>query len=121
MTPMQLKATIRVLMEVQAERIRQHKKWGEQNHPDFPKHSYTERSKIEAIENAEEAKRICEEHFANNDPNWVVILLEEIAESLAEQDNRAKLRAELIQVAAVAVGWIEKLDREDANEHTADQ
>lgn len=41
------------------------------------------------------------------------ILLEEVFESLAE-DDPDKLRAELIQVAAVAAQWIEAIDRKDA-------
>jgi hypothetical protein len=38
------------------------------------------------------------------------ILTEEWAEAIAE-DDPAKLRAELVQVAAVAVQWIEAIDR----------
>lgn len=41
---------------------------------------------------------------------WKAILREEYAEAMAEEDP-AKLRAELIQVAAVCVKWIEYLDR----------
>lgn len=40
------------------------------------------------------------------------ILLEEVFEALAESEP-AKLRAELVQVAAVAVQWIEAIDRRD--------
>jgi hypothetical protein len=44
---------------------------------------------------------------------WVDILEEEVAEAAAESDP-AKLRAELVQVAAVAVAWIEAIDRRAA-------
>lgn len=43
--------------------------------------------------------------------DWFSILLEEVFEALEESD-RAKLRAEVVQIAAVAVAWVEKLDRE---------
>ena len=41
---------------------------------------------------------------------WLDVLTEEFYEAMAEEDP-ARLRAELIQVAAVAVRWIEDLDR----------
>ena len=71
-----------VLDEVSAERARQDAKWGEQNHPAFKHGEVTYRD----------------------------ILLEEVFEALAES-NQARLRAELVQVAAVAVAWVEKIDR----------
>lgn len=42
---------------------------------------------------------------------WATILLEEVAEALLEED-RALIRAELVQVAAVAVKWVEAIDRD---------
>lgn len=45
-------------------------------------------------------------------PTWARLLREELAEALAEADP-AKLRAELLQVAALSVSWIEKLDARD--------
>jgi len=41
---------------------------------------------------------------------WRAILEEEVAEAYAETDPE-KLRAELVQVAAVAVKWVEAIDR----------
>lgn len=81
-----------VLAEVQAERTRQDERWGEQNGHDF---------------------------------EWVSILTEEVGES-AQAANEANfkssktrgdfthLREELVQVAAVAVAWIEAIDRRPA-------
>lgn len=48
-------------------------------------------------------------------PHWSLILLEEVYEALAESDP-AKLRAELIQVAAVAASWIENIDRRSSSD-----
>ena len=42
-------------------------------------------------------------------PTWMHILREEIAEVFMESDP-TRLREELIQVAAVAVSWVEKID-----------
>jgi hypothetical protein len=76
-----------VLQEVAAERARQDAKWGVQHH---------------------------------KNPMWVAILVEEVGEaaalSLSDEygtslSDREKLRQELIQVAAVAVAFIECLDR----------
>jgi NTP pyrophosphatase (non-canonical NTP hydrolase) len=92
MTTNPMITTDRVLQEVLAERIRQDSKWGEQNCHDF---------------------------------EWVSIMTEEVGES-AQAANEANfksgktrgdfshLRAELVQVAAVAVAWIECIDRRAA-------
>jgi hypothetical protein len=44
-------------------------------------------------------------------PQWSVILLEEVWEAI-EAGTLPKLRAELIQVAAVCWAWIEQIDAE---------
>lgn len=59
---------------------------------------------------AEMAKRDCDEAAAQGKCAWSDILLEETMEAMAETDT-ARLRAELIQVAAVAVRWINSIDR----------
>lgn len=83
------------LAEVAAECDRQDAKWGEQNHLD---------------------------------PTWAAILGEEFGEACQallhdEFGGRAAgtLRAELIQIAAVAVQWVEAIDRRyDPNEGLAE-
>ena len=40
--------------------------------------------------------------------------MEEVAEAFEEHDP-ARLRSELVQVAAVAVAWVEKIDRDARN------
>lgn len=83
-------ATIEVLKEVLAERERQDAKWGVQNH---------------AL------------------PLWMTILMEEVGEAarVAISDahgfslsDRKHCRAELVQVAAVAVAAIESIDMDHA-------
>jgi hypothetical protein len=46
---------------------------------------------------------------------WADIFEEEVAEALAEVDLE-RLREELLQVAAVAVAWVEAIDRRRAHE-----
>lgn len=112
-----------VLAEVNAERDRQEKKWGEQNHPDFDRALLERRGGCTPERMAEEydlpteaqAKRACEAAFKHGDGTYAHILVEEVAEVVGTcNDGKSKLRAELIQVAAVAVAWVEKLDREAA-------
>jgi hypothetical protein len=43
------------------------------------------------------------------DGTWMHVLIEEVFEALAEEDP-AKLRAELVQVAAVCAAWITDID-----------
>lgn len=46
-------------------------------------------------------------------PTWIDLLREELAE-VAKEDDPARLRAEAIQVAALAVSMCERLDRDAA-------
>lgn len=55
------------------------------------------------------AKISCDRAFREGRCTWAHVLDEETAEALAETDP-AKLRAELIQVAAVAMHWVANLD-----------
>lgn len=52
---------------------------------------------------------------AMHDADRLAVLAEEFGEAAREvvECDRAKLRTELVQVAAVAVAWIEALDAED--------
>jgi len=100
-----------VLGEVFAERERQNAKWGEQNHPDGtgPDKAWPLSPLPTSV--ARDAIRSTVDHLARaGDSEWWAILLEEVAEALAE-DDPARLRAELVQVAAVAVSWAEAIDR----------
>jgi len=94
--------TDRVLQEVLAERIRQDEKWGEQNHPGGT-------GRPGDIAFAEAYKAICKANGPGED-TYRDILAEEVYEAFAENDP-ARLREELVQVAAVAVNWIEAIDR----------
>lgn len=96
--------TFRVLTEVLRERKCQDAKWGQQDHPDGTRDDAVSRFKREG------AREVCERKFARGAGTWQDILMEEFYEALAEEDP-AKLRAELIQVAAVAVAWVEAIDR----------
>lgn len=107
-------ATEQVLVEVKGERLRQEAKWGEQNHPngtgdiwEFCSGQHTGWAK----DAADDARRRCQE--ASTKPwgdTYALILNEEVAEAFAE-DDPALVREELIQVAAVAVAWVEAIDR----------
>jgi hypothetical protein len=97
-------STIEVLSEVAVERLRQDQKWGQQNHPDG------DLGGTGWVLAARESKWQNDEDAKAGGESWVNILLEEVYEALAETDP-AKLRQELTQVAAVAVAWIEAIDR----------
>jgi len=58
-----------------------------------------------------QAKNACDRARREGRLTFAQVLEEEFYEALCEED-RVKLRAELVQVAAVAVRWIAKLDRE---------
>lgn len=61
-------------------------------------------------ENADIDRIYCDNQFKIGEGSWRLILKEEVSEALAEKDLD-KLRTELIQVAAVAVSWVEDIDK----------
>ena len=109
-----MSATDDVLTEVAAERVRQDARWGEQNHPDGTSipmacelvAALTHREAIPS----ERAKALNRDAVEAGRLTWALILLEEVCEALEERDPE-RLREELVQVAAVAVGWCEAIDR----------
>lgn len=93
---------VKVLKEVRDERRRQDEKWGPvQTMPDGTYWSGIRQGLLNA------ARRRNDEGQAT----FASVLTEEVYEALLEADP-VLLRAELVQVAAVAVKWIEHLDRE---------
>lgn len=102
--PTVLPKSAAILEEVSHERARQDAKWGQQDHPNG-----TGVPSMQAA--AERSRRVCEQNFYNGSGTWADILREEFHEALAEGEP-ANLRTELIQVAAVAVAWVEKIDRD---------
>lgn len=96
--------TTDVLGQVAAERECQNAKWGEQNHPDGtdPKNS---RKADAARDTTKYAARF-------GVVTWRMILEEEFWEAMAETDPE-RLKTELIHVAAVAVQWVEAIDRRE--------
>lgn len=105
-----------IFREIAAERLRQDGKWGQQNHPDgtggLPLYTFSDVNLD--MRSAEQLARIfrnrCEYFFEHREGTWRDILLEEVFETIAES-GPVKLRAELLQVAAVAVAWVEAIDR----------
>ena len=103
-----------VLLEVADERVRQTDKWGEQNHPNGTGPAklpmpYNSGSWSAAVA-AENLKLLTNCAAQIGHCTWLHILREEVFEAFAETAPD-KLRAELIQVAAVAVQWVEAIDR----------
>ncbi len=103
-----------VFGEILVERGRQDRKWGEQNHPNvdplltcLPEHVCREYE----IPTEKRAKYLYE-LFSNN-MSWPRIAVEELSEAVsafAVEDEDAG-RAELVQLAAVIVQWIQCIDR----------
>lgn len=100
-------ATTFVLLEVADERRRQYSKHGDQAHVLNGTGGAGMRM-LAAI-----ARDECQAAFAVGLGTWRHILEGEVAEALAEGDP-VLLRAELVQVAAVAVQWVESIDEQSA-------
>jgi hypothetical protein len=100
-----------VLSEVLKERVRQEELWGEQNHPDGTGPYVVDGRHRYALGLERWAKRRCDTEHHGGRGTYEMILTEEWAEVIAS-DDPARLRGELVQLAAVAVGWVEKIDRD---------
>ncbi|MGH3240885.1 MAG: hypothetical protein ACRDNL_10910, partial [Spirillospora sp.] len=100
--------------EVRAERERIQACWGEQNHPDGtgPRAVCPGRL-IYAQEAADDARRATNAAAKRGDLTWKHVLTAEVFEAFAEDDPE-ELRGELVQVVAVALEWIDALDRRAA-------
>jgi hypothetical protein len=94
--------------EIDAERQRQIAKFGDQHLPDgtgLPIYEHAARRyRAQADRNADSGVLA-----------WRDVFLEEVYEALAESEP-AKLRVELIQVAAVCAKWVADLDRRARDE-----
>ncbi|MFA4050650.1 hypothetical protein [Mycobacteroides chelonae] len=137
-------STQEVLKLVAAERQRQQDKWGEQNHPGIDVDDVqlfhecaarfaglaTPASFVEhvvlrhGIPTATDARDVLQRLASAGKATWARILLEEFAEAIEaaalaaiEMGPVEHLRTELVQVAAVAVQWAEKLDGQAPGEH----
>ncbi|WP_235631105.1 hypothetical protein [Mycobacteroides abscessus] len=128
--------TGRVLQLIAYERHRQQEKWGDQNHPNVDLvltgrvGGCTVKRMAEEYEipSANRAKFLCQKAAERGQVTWGHILVEELAESIesatlldqatdlpddARLTLRCKLHWELVQVAAVAVAWAEKVSGTD--------
>jgi hypothetical protein len=92
----------RVLADITAEREAQHAVHGVQHH--LPDGTDPRWERI-----AEAARRECDQATAIGHLTWRHILLEEVAEALAE-DDPVRLRRELVQVVAVGAQWLQAID-----------
>lgn len=108
-----------VLIEVANERVRQDEKWGEQNHPNGTGKNWVDEivpafgwNDTPSDHAANLAKRATDRAALKKKLTWMDILREEVAEAFAETDSE-NLRMELIQVAAVAIQWVEAIDRNE--------
>jgi hypothetical protein len=97
-----------VLEDIREERRRQVERWGVQSHPDLSEYPRATLRDLFA-ERADYWKRRNDNPSKGLELDWTGILLEEVYEALAEE-SPARLRAELVQAAAVAVAWIEDID-----------
>lgn len=114
--------------DIRAERARQDAKWGEQNHPDgtgplvvalYDAASLAPNPEGGTLNSFTLARAAWLAQAFTHATNvkareggvtWRDILLEEVFEAMAEDDEE-ELRRELIQVAAVASQWAEAIDR----------
>lgn len=116
----------RIFDEIHAERVRQHERFGEEAHPDVDRALTDRVGGCSVMEMAMEYEiptagraRFNRNHAGKiGQTTWAHVAVEEMAEAVeaageAQQGRAplATLRAELVQLAAVAVAWIEAIDR----------
>lgn len=109
-----------VLSEIAGEHSRNLARWGAQDHPSvllkFPDGQDMTQECLPdfyGIVPEDKAKASCERRFAHGIGAWADIGIEEMAEAVCAPDDEHR-RAELVQVAAVCVAWIQAIDRKAA-------
>lgn len=114
-----------VLAEIQAERERQDARWGVQDHPSVASELIEREGGVKpgrlckeyGVPSPHMARAACEGEASAGEATFAGILVEEVAEAIgAAAESEARVREELVQVAAVAVAWIEAIDRRAAKE-----
>lgn len=104
-------ATVIAALDGIRERARQDAQWGMSNHPAIPA-GVTKPCAFFRIPTAHQARNDCNAAFLCGAGSNAHILLEEVSEAIeATVDNPAHLREELVQVMAVAMKWVEQIDR----------
>ncbi|MEU9245831.1 hypothetical protein [Streptomyces sp. NPDC048385] len=98
-----------IFTELVAERAHQDEQFGVQVHPDGTGPTVEVLPGWTTKDLANGAHSMCQLHADQGILTWRDVFGEEAAEALAEQDP-VRLRAELVQVAAVVVAWIQSID-----------
>lgn len=109
----QIIASYNIYGELIAEREAQDAKFGSQIH--LPNGTGSPSSSHRWTFDADVQKNVTDFRADAGKLGWSDILAEEVAEAFAE-DDPVKLRAELIQVAAVALAWLESIDAKKFHE-----
>lgn len=123
---------MKIFDEILAERQRQDAKWGVQNHPSHAGMIGPGEIVLYSLPCTESARGTCDARFKAGIGSWLDIAIEEMAEvrdaaldavnPFTDADEGA-VRAELIQLIAVGVAWVEAIDRRsgrDTEEHSDD-
>jgi len=112
----QLQAKANLLRDIVLERGNQINKWGDRSHPSAPWYrdgidensASVERQIAGSMHRA--AKMDCARAYHAGMLTWWHIAWEELSEAL-DADSERERRAELVQLAAVCVAWIEDIDK----------
>lgn len=94
---------VRAVVEEQGAQLR---KWGEQKHPDLH-NPYSQLA-------VDRAKARTDQAAEDGTLTWQHILTEEFAEAMGAE-SLEELRTELVQVGAVALSWVNDIDRRGAD------
>ncbi len=108
-----------ILQEIRDERLRQDTKWGIQNRPCLDQALLNREGGCTSERMCEEyevptedrAKFLCTKAFLNKTGTYAHIAVEEMSEVISAFDINER-RVELVQLAAVCVAWLEKIDRD---------
>lgn len=97
---------MKALLDILAERARQDAKHG----PGLPSGGMGPMPGLSELAAVQRTQKRCDDAARAGQCTMRLVLEEEIAEVFAERPGSARQREELVQVAAVAVKWIEAID-----------
>jgi hypothetical protein len=107
-----------VFEQIRDEIKRQDEKWGDQTHiPSVDPYLLSIRDVVKLAETYEipteyRAKMICQLAVKRGEVTWGHIAVEEMAEIIGAMGDEKHRRVELVQLAAVLIQWIHKIDKD---------
>ena len=107
------RATLGVVSDVLVERATMLSRWGDPSYPSVAGLSYSVEARVGLYDlpTPEKARAETEGLRGSGDLDWATISVQSLSDAVSASDETAR-RIEVVQLAAVALAWVEDIDRQ---------